>query len=80
MDNDRLQNELLSISHHISDIRNAAEDDNLDHTTAREMILTGLSDVEECLDRLRAMLPKQMSQEFTRMAENIIRNLAKSID
>lgn len=80
MNNDRLQNELLSISHHISDIRKAAEDESLDPATSKEMILTGLSDVEECLDRLREMLPKQMSQEFTRMAENIIRNLARTIE
>ena len=80
MNNDRLQNELLSISHHISDIRKAAEDKSIDHTTSKEMILAGLSDVEECLGRLQDMLPKQISQEFTRMAESIIRNLAKSID
>jgi hypothetical protein len=79
MNSDQLQNELLSISHHLDDIRKAVENASLDHATMQEMAASGLDDVEECVSRLSAMLPKQSAKELERMDESIIIKLAREI-
>ena len=76
---DQLQNELLSISHHLDDIRKAIEDESLDYTTMREMATSGLDDVEECISRIINMLPMQSAKELDRMDESAINMLAREI-
>lgn len=74
IDVDQLQNEVLSIAHHVGDIRNSIEKRQYDYA------LEGLKDIDECVDRLKEFLPKKMANEAERMDESIILRLADYIN
>lgn len=71
---DQLQNEILSISHHVGDIKKALKNHEYDYA------MEGLKDIDECVDRLKEFIPKQMGDELERMDESIIRRLSDYID
>ena len=66
--NDQLQNELILIKHHIGDIR---EYMNKDAKVQKEMILSGLKDVLESVERLEKFLSEETLNEIDRIAGDV---------
>lgn len=64
IDQDKLQNELILIYHHLEDIENSLEQDD-----PKETALSGISDAKEAVKRLAEMLPPEMAAELDRMSE-----------
>ena len=61
---DQLQNELLTISHHLDDIEKAVKKKECDYA------LEGIHDAKEAIQRLAGFLQPQMRSELSRMAED----------
>jgi len=61
---DNLQNELLTISHHLDDIEKAIKKGDSQYA------LEGIKDANEAVDRLSKFLPDSMNSELNRMAES----------
>lgn len=71
---DQLQNELLTISHHLDDMESAIKQGELEYA------LMGLKDARESLGRLQKFLPPELQGEVGRMAEGTdktINNIAR---
>lgn len=62
---DQLQNEVLTIAHHLDDIEKAITDKAYDYA------LEGLKDAKEAIKRLNGLLPGKLQYELDRMAEDI---------
>jgi len=69
LSHDQLQNELLSLSHHIDDIEVSIEKGE------NEYALEGLKDAKEIVARLAQFLPPDMGSELDRMAEDVIKKI-----
>jgi len=59
-DNDKLQNNLLVIEHHIGDIRDYMKKKLYDR------VEEALKDIDEAIDNLKTLLPKQLQQGIKR--------------
>lgn len=64
---DILQNELLLIAHHVSDAL-----ESLDDPKKIEIVRGSLHDIDESLERLGKLLPKQFTKEMKRMNHQMI--------
>ena len=69
---DQLQNETLTIAHHLDDIEKAVKSGDKGYA------LEGIKDAREAIDRLNSFLPKDLAAEKGRMAEDILK-IANSI-
>jgi hypothetical protein len=57
---DQLQNELILINHHLSDMEEGLADGDTDY------VQRGIDDVREIITRLNSMLPSQLQGELSR--------------
>lgn len=62
---DQLQNELLSISHHVDDITQSLREGDIGYA------MEGLKDIKEGVERLSKFLTDPQAAEIDRMAESI---------
>lgn len=65
MRSDQLQNELLTISHHLDDMEESLRSKDVKYA------MMGLKDVREAVDRMSKWLGPNQSAEIERMAEGI---------
>lgn len=73
MNTDQLQNEILTLAHHLDDIEKSIEDGESDYA------LEGIKDAREAISRLNHFLPKNLGSEMSRMAESKISAIANMI-
>jgi len=63
--NDTIQNELIIIKHHLDDIKEGLNDNDINY------VKKGVADIEESIQRLSSMLKPREKTEIERIADTI---------